>query len=109
MNDVLWTPTHGHTRVGRPAKTYIYQLCADTGYRLEDLPRVKTDKDNGKSQGNPYCQHMMMTNGITVQFNGISTLVAYLMPNPLYTYIYIYIYIYQIYMICKDFADNIFK
>ena len=36
-------------------------------------------------------------------FYGISTIVGYLMPNPLYTYIYIYIYIYIkcIYMICK--------
>ena len=26
--DILpWTPTHGHTRVDRPAKTFINQLC----------------------------------------------------------------------------------
>ena len=29
---LLWKPSHGHARVGRPAKTYIDQLCADTGY-----------------------------------------------------------------------------
>ena len=23
---LLWTPTHGHTNVSRPAKTYIHQL-----------------------------------------------------------------------------------
>ncbi len=35
---LLWTPTHGQARVGRSARTYIYQLCADTGYSQEDLP-----------------------------------------------------------------------
>ena len=28
---LLWTPTHGHARAGRPARTYIQQLCEDTG------------------------------------------------------------------------------
>ena len=41
ISDVLrWTPTHGHTSVSQPAKTYIHQLCADIGCCLEDLPRV---------------------------------------------------------------------
>ena len=35
---LIWTRAYGHTRVGRPATTYIYQFCADTGYRLRDLP-----------------------------------------------------------------------
>ena len=44
INDVLqWTPTYGHTSVGRTAKRYIYQLCADTGCNLEDLPREIND------------------------------------------------------------------
>ena len=35
--------------------------------------------------------------GWLVVFHGISTLVGYLMPNPVYTYIYIYIkYIYDL-------------
>ena len=33
----LWALTHGHTGGGWPAKTYILQLCADTGCRLENL------------------------------------------------------------------------
>ena len=40
ISDVLlWTPTHGCARVGRPARTYIQQLCEDTGCNPEDLPR----------------------------------------------------------------------
>ena len=27
-----WTPSHGWAKAGRPARTYIQQLCANTGY-----------------------------------------------------------------------------
>ena len=37
-----------------------------------------------------------------VGFYGISTIVGYLMPNPLYIYIYIYIYIIYIYIYIYD-------
>ena len=36
---LLWTPTHGRAKAGRPARTYIQQLCEDTGYFPEDLGR----------------------------------------------------------------------
>ena len=39
ISDVLlWTPTYGRAKAGRPARTYIQQLCKDTGCSLEDLP-----------------------------------------------------------------------
>ena len=44
-NVLQWTPTHRHTRVGWPTKTYIHQLYADTGCHLKDLPRVMADWD----------------------------------------------------------------
>ena len=28
---LLWSPTYGRAKVGRPARTYIQQLCEDTG------------------------------------------------------------------------------
>ena len=34
---LLWTPSHGRVKVGRPARTHIQELCADTGCSLEDL------------------------------------------------------------------------
>ena len=44
ISDVLlWTPTHGCARVGRPARTYIQQLCEDTGCNPEDLPEAMND------------------------------------------------------------------
>ena len=37
ISDVpLWTPAYGQAKVGRPARTYIQQLCEDTGCRPED-------------------------------------------------------------------------
>ena len=46
MGDIhLWTTTHGHIRDGKPAKTYIHQLCSDGGGRVNDLPGVMTNKD----------------------------------------------------------------
>ena len=47
---LLWTPTHGHTSVGQPAKTYIHLLCVDTGYCTENLPRVMAHRDNGDTE-----------------------------------------------------------
>ena len=46
ISDVLlWTPTHGCARVGRPARTYIQQLCEDTGCNPEDLPEAMNDSE----------------------------------------------------------------
>ena len=42
---LLWTPSHRRAKVGRPARTYIQQLCADTGCSLEDLPGVMNNRD----------------------------------------------------------------
>ena len=32
---LLWTPTHGRAKAGRPARTYIQQLCEDTDVVLK--------------------------------------------------------------------------
>ena len=46
ISDVLlWTPSHGLAKAGRPARTYIQQLCADTGYSPEDLPKAIDDPE----------------------------------------------------------------
>ena len=38
ISDVpLRTPSHGRAKTERPARTYIQQLCTDTGCSLEDL------------------------------------------------------------------------
>ena len=46
VSDVLlWTPTYGQAKAGRPAQTYIQQLCEDTGCNPEDLPEVMNDRE----------------------------------------------------------------
>ena len=45
INDVLlWTYTYGWAKAGRPARTYIQQLCEDTGCSSEDLPEAMNDR-----------------------------------------------------------------
>ena len=46
ISDVLlWTPAYGQAKAGRPARTYIQQLCEDTGRNPEDLPKAKNDRE----------------------------------------------------------------
>ena len=46
ISDVLlWTPTYGRTKAGRPARTYIQHLCEDTGCSPEDLPEAMNDRE----------------------------------------------------------------
>ena len=41
VSDVLlWTPAYGQSKAGRPARTFIQQLCDDTGCNPEDLPEA---------------------------------------------------------------------
>ena len=47
---LLWTPTHGRTKAGRPSRTYIQQLCENTGCCPEDLPRVMNDREEWRER-----------------------------------------------------------
>ena len=38
-------PSHGQAKAGRPAQTYIQQLCEDTGCSPEDLPEVMNNRE----------------------------------------------------------------
>ena len=42
---LLWTPSHGRAKAGRPARTYIQQLCVDAGCSPEDLLEVMDDRE----------------------------------------------------------------
>ena len=55
ISDVLlWTPTYGRTKAGRPARTYIQQLCEDTGCSPEDQPEAMNDREKWREgQGYP--------------------------------------------------------
>ena len=51
ISDVLlWTPWYGRANAGRPARTYIQQLCEDTGCSPEDLPEAMNDKEKWRER-----------------------------------------------------------
>ena len=51
INDVLlWTPTYGRARAGRQARTYIQQLCEDTGCSPEDLPEAMNNREKWRER-----------------------------------------------------------
>ena len=47
---LLWTPTYGCAKAGRPARTYIQQLCEATGCNPEDLPEVMNDREKWRER-----------------------------------------------------------
>ena len=51
VNDVLlWTPACGKSKAGRLARTFIQQLCDDTGCDPEDLPKAMNDSETWRER-----------------------------------------------------------
>ena len=51
ISDVLlWTSPYGQAKAGRPARTYIQQLCEDTGCSPEDLPKAMNDRERWRER-----------------------------------------------------------
>ena len=51
ISDVLlWIPTYGRAKAGRPVRTYIQQLCEDTRCSPEDLPEVMNDRERWRER-----------------------------------------------------------
>ena len=51
ISDVLlWTPAYDQAKAGRPARTYIQQLCEDTGCSSEDLPEAMNDREKWRER-----------------------------------------------------------
>ena len=51
ITDVLqWTPAYGQAKAGRPDRTYIQQLCEDTGCSPEDLPEAMNDREKWRER-----------------------------------------------------------
>ena len=60
ISDVLlWTPSCGWASAGQRARTYIQQLCADTGCSLEDLPEAIDDRDGWQERVREICAGSM--------------------------------------------------
>ena len=77
LSDVLlWPPTCCRAKAGRPARTYIQQLCEDARFSPEDLPGAINDREKWRERVTD-----IRASGTTWWW---------------YMYIYIYIYIYTI-------------
>ena len=51
ISDVLlWTPTYGQAKAGRPARTYIQQRCKDTRCNPEDLPEAMNNREKWRER-----------------------------------------------------------
>ena len=51
VSDVLLcTPAYGQAKAGQPVRTYIEQLCEDTGCNPEDLPKVMNDREKWRER-----------------------------------------------------------
>ena len=64
ISDVLlWIPSYGRAKSGRPARTYIQQLYADTGCTPEDQPEEMGNREGWvarEGQGYPCWWHDIM-------------------------------------------------
>ena len=49
-NVLLWTPAYGQSKAGRPARTFIQQLCDDTRCNPEDLPEAMNDRETWRER-----------------------------------------------------------
>ena len=56
ISDVLlWTPTYGRAKTGRPTRTYIQQLWEDTGCNLEHLSEEMNDREKWRERVRDIC------------------------------------------------------
>ena len=44
------SPPYGREKAGQPARTYIQQLCEDTGCSPEDLPEAMNDTEEWREE-----------------------------------------------------------
>ena len=87
VSDVLlWTSTYGQAKAGWPARTYIQQLCEDTGCNPKDLPEAMNDREKWRKMVRD-----IRTGGTT------------------WWYIYIYIYIYILINVEKIYMHTLRK
>ena len=100
ISDVLlWTPTHGCASVGRPARTYIQQLCEDTGCNPEDLPEAMSDREKWRETVRDiraggatwwwWWWYIFIYKSVGYK---VHMMTSYLVLMCVYIYIYIYIY-----------------
>ena len=78
ISDVLlWTLTYRRAKAGRPARTYIQQLCEDTGCSPEDLLGAMNDREKWSERVRD------------IRANGMMMMMMMILCYVIYIYIYI--------------------
>ena len=54
-DELIWNTAYGQAKAGRPAQTYIQQLCEDTGCSPEDLPEAMNDREKWRERVRDIC------------------------------------------------------
>ena len=115
ISDVLlWTPTHGRAKAGRPARTYIQQLCEDTGCCPEDLPEAMNDREKWRDRVRDiratsttwwWWWYLVI---IQLRYTNIYTNIYLVIIQLIYTNIYTNIYLVIIQLIYTNIYTNIY-
>ena len=88
VSDVLlWTHAYGQSKAGRPARTYIQQLCEDTGCNPEDLPKAMNDRECWR-------ERVRDIRASCTSWWWMMIIYVYICIHVIYIYTYIYINIY---------------
>ena len=95
LND---TPSPREAKAGRPAWTYIQQLCEDTGCSPEDMPEAMNDREKWRERVRDI-RPSGTTWYIYIYIYKSSNKIKFI-ANPVIIYIYIYIYIYVCVCVC---------
>ena len=98
--DLFWARTKEHIGVSRVAQKYIHKLCANTGYRLEELSREMDDRDGLMCVCGGYVCEWERERGRERDISYITRWYTHTHTHT-QTYIYIYIYIYH-----REFQEN---
>ena len=95
ISDVLlWTPAHGRAKAGQPTRTYLRQLCEDTGVALRTYRKRWTiERGDERESGLSVLMAWQDDDDIYIYLPLYSYLYIHLYTFIcIYTYIYIYIY-----------------
>ena len=91
---LLWTPTYDLAKAGRPARTYMQQLCEDTRRSPEDLPEAMNDREKWlervrdiRASGTTWWWWLIF---ICTNIWHLFHMYEYLFHSTIYIYIYIY-------------------
>ena len=99
---LLWTPTYGRPKAGRPARTYIQHQREDTGCGPEDLPEAMDDREKWRERVSFFSIRLVSVHVVHL-YSSIETTAAwkkrvyYHILNTIYIYIYICYYYYYDY------------